>query len=132
MGYISIKKFDDYENVNSVNPLNLIIGKVDGFIEDNNGNKYLVFIYTDGNKAVLPKFIKLWDEIKYLIETTNGDKKVLWKLLFESDDNITLNKILKLHILAVVVRSVCEKDVKYYPQVFFWLIFVWSINARIW
>ena len=77
MGYISIKKFDDYENVNSVNPLNLIIGKVDGFIEDNNGNKYLVFIYTDGNKAVLPKFIKLWDEIKYLIETINGDKKIL-------------------------------------------------------
>ena len=24
-----------------------------------NGNKYLVFIYTDDNKAVLPKFIKL-------------------------------------------------------------------------
>ena len=34
MGHISIKKNDNYENVNSVNPLNLIIGKVDGFIED--------------------------------------------------------------------------------------------------
>ena len=34
MGHISIKKIDNYENVNSVNPLNLIIGKVDGFIED--------------------------------------------------------------------------------------------------
>ena len=77
MGHISIKKIDNYENVNSVNPLNLIIGKVDGFIEDNNGNKYLVFICTDANKAVLPKFIKLWDEIKYLIETINGDKKIL-------------------------------------------------------
>ena len=33
IGYITIKKIDDYENIYSVNPLDLIIGKVDGFIE---------------------------------------------------------------------------------------------------
>ena len=37
IGYITIKKFDDYEYINSVNPLYLIIGKVDGFIEKKMG-----------------------------------------------------------------------------------------------
>ena len=66
------KKIDDFEN--SVNSLYLIIGKVDGYIEENNESRYLVFTSTDGNKKVLAKFIKLWDEIKYLIETINGGK----------------------------------------------------------
>ena len=34
IGYIAIKN-DDYENINSVNPLCLIIGKADGYIEEN-------------------------------------------------------------------------------------------------
>ena len=33
IGYITIKKIDDCENIYSVNPLYLIIGKVDGHIE---------------------------------------------------------------------------------------------------
>ena len=31
--YITTKKIDYYENINSVNPLYLIIGKADGYIE---------------------------------------------------------------------------------------------------
>ena len=44
IGYTTIKKIGDYENIYSINPLYLIIGKVDGHIErssseENNGNK---------------------------------------------------------------------------------------------
>ena len=53
IGYITIKKIDDCENIYSVNPLYLIIGKVDGHIEEKNGSKYLVFDSTDENKEVL-------------------------------------------------------------------------------
>ena len=41
--YITIKKINDCENIYSVNPLCLIIGKAIGHIKENNGNKYLVF-----------------------------------------------------------------------------------------
>ena len=80
IGYITIKKIGDCENIYSVNPLYLIIGKVDGHIErssaeENNGNKYLVFDPTDENKEVLKMYIELWDGIKNEIETINGDKK---------------------------------------------------------
>ena len=37
ISYITIKKLDDYENIDNVNPLYLIIGKADGYIEENNG-----------------------------------------------------------------------------------------------
>ena len=33
IGYIIIKNIDHYENIYSVNPFCLIIGKVDGFLE---------------------------------------------------------------------------------------------------
>ena len=40
------------------------------------------------------------------------------KIRFESDDNLPLNKTLKLHILTGIVRSVSEEDGKCYPQIF--------------
>ena len=38
------------ENICSVNPMYLMIGEVFGHIEENNGNKYLVFDSSDENK----------------------------------------------------------------------------------
>ena len=123
IGYITIKKIDDYENINTVNPLYLIIGKADGYIEENNGNKYLIFTSTDGNKKVLAKFTKFCDQIKHLIETANEGKKGEYeknfmKVKFDSDDNVPFNKLLKLHTLTVIVRSVFEEVGKYCPHVF--------------
>ena len=123
IGYIIIKKIDDYKSINSVNSLYLTIGKADGYIEENNGNKYLVFTSTDGNKKVLAKFTKLWNKIKHLIKTRNEGKKGEYekdfiKIKFNSDDNLPLNKMLKFHMLTVSVRSVFEKDGKYFPQFF--------------
>ena len=57
--YITIKRISDYENINSVNSLYLIIGEVDGYIEENNRNKYLTFVSTNKNKKVLEKYTKL-------------------------------------------------------------------------
>ena len=37
---------------------------------------------------------------------------------FNSDDNLPLNKILKLHNSTVIYRSIFEEYCKYYPQVF--------------
>ena len=40
------------------------------------------------------------------------------KIKFNSDDNLPLNKILKLHNLTIIVRSVFEGNDKYYTQLF--------------
>ena len=128
IGYIIIKKIGDCENIYSVNPLYLIIGKVDGHIEENNGNKYLVFDpaelhSTDENKEVLKKYTELWDGIKNEIETINGGKKGEYgkdfmKIKFNTDDNLPLNKPLKLHLLTIIVRCIFEEDGKFYQQLY--------------
>ena len=116
IGYITIKSISDFENINNVNLLYLIIGDVDGYIEENNGNKYLTFASTDKNKKVLEKYTKLWNEIKHHSQTINSGKsgeydKDYMKIKFNSNDDLPLNKILKLHILTIVVRSFFEEDV---------------------
>ena len=35
---------------------------------------------------------------------------------FSSDDNLPLNKLLKLPNLTTIVRSVFKEETKYYPQ----------------
>ena len=54
IGYITMKDYD-YVKIKNVNPLYLIIGEVDGFIEEKNGNKYLILDSTDKCKEVLIK-----------------------------------------------------------------------------
>ena len=41
-GYITIKKIDDYENIHRVNPSYLLVNHESGYIEEKNGNKYLI------------------------------------------------------------------------------------------
>ena len=44
IGYITIKKKnDDYESIYSVNPLYMQVNHASGYIEEKNGNKYLIF-----------------------------------------------------------------------------------------
>ena len=96
----------------------MIINKVDGCIEEKNGDKYLTLVSTDKNKEVLIKYTELWDGIKNLIkcnsiEKMNGGKsgeyrKDFKKIKFNSDDNLPLNKILTIHNMTIVIRSVFE------------------------
>ena len=72
---------------------------------------------------MLEKYTKLWDKIKYHIQTINASKsgeyeKDYMKSKFNLDDGLPLNLILKLHILTIIVRSAFEEDGKYYPEVF--------------
>ena len=42
IGYITIKKIGDCENIRSVNPLYLIIHSAIGYFKEKNGEKYLI------------------------------------------------------------------------------------------
>ena len=73
-------------------------------------------------------YIELWDENKCLTECNSTEninggeageyEKDFMKIKFNSDDNLPLNKILKLHNLIIVVRSVFKEGGKYYSHVF--------------
>ena len=54
----------DYLRISSINPLYLIIDKVDRFIEENNGNKYLTLVSIDKNKEVFKNTQNLGIKLK--------------------------------------------------------------------
>ena len=53
IGYITIEKNDDYESIYSSNPLYLRVNHANGYIEEKNENKYLIFDSVDDNKDLL-------------------------------------------------------------------------------
>ena len=72
---------------------------------------------------IFKKYTKLCDEIKNRIETINGGKPIkyrkdFFKVRFESNDDVPLGKILSIPSMITVVKSVFQKDSKYYLQVY--------------
>ena len=68
IGYITIKKIDDCENIYSVNLLYLLINHANGYIKEKGVNKYLIF----ENKELLKKYNDVWNEIKNKIKKVSS------------------------------------------------------------
>ena len=122
IGHITIKRIEDYEKIYSVNPLYLRVNHANGYTEEKNENKYLIFDSTDENKELLKKYQDVWNGIKNKIKAVSSGKcdyeKDYMKIKFNSNDDLPLNKPLKFHSMTITIRSVFEEDGKLYPQVF--------------
>ena len=103
IGYITIKKIGDCENIHSVNPLYLLVNYASGYIEEKNGNKYLIFDDSvNENKALLKKYADVSDGSKNNIKAINGGednnyKKDYMKIKFNFDNNLPSDEALKFH-----------------------------------
>ena len=106
-----------------MNPLYLHINHASGYIEEKDANKYLIFDSTDKNQELLKKYNDVFNgirgKIKEICSNECDYEKDYMRIKFNSDDNLPLNKLLKFHIMTITIRSVFQKDVKLYPQVFF-------------
>ena len=76
INYVTVKKFANCKNINSVNPLYLMINQMVGHFEEKNEIKYLVLDDVDENKEVPEKYEELSKSVEKEIETVNGGKKV--------------------------------------------------------
>ena len=114
IGHITIKRIEDYEKIYSVNPLYLRVNHGNGYIEEKNENKYLIFDSTDENKELLKKYQDVWNGIKNKIKAVSSGKcdyeKDYMKIKFNSNDDLPLNKPLKFHSMTLTIRSVFEED----------------------
>ena len=122
IGYITIKKIDDYENIYSVNPLYLIVDHASGYIEEKEVNKYFIFDSTDENKELLKKYNDVFNRITDKIKEISNDdcdyEKDYMNINFNSDDDLPLNKPLKFLNMTITIKSVFKEDGKLYPQLF--------------
>ena len=101
----------------------MLIDELDGFIKEKEGSKYINISLTYNNNDVLIKYAEVWSRMKDQIKKINDGQigeygKDYMKIKFDSDDNLSPNRILKFRILTIIIRNVFEKDGKYYPQIF--------------
>ena len=98
------------------------IDNANGYIEEINEDKYLVFDVTYENKELLIRNDYVFNGIMGKIRKIDDDwleyAKDFMKIKFNSDDNLPLNKQLKFYNMTVTIRCVFEEDNKLYPQVF--------------
>ena len=100
-----------------------MIDKMIVTLKKKSGNEYLVLDDIDEYKQVSKKYEEVWDRIRKEIKTINGSKKVeyekdLKKIRFESNDDLPMNKPMKLLLLTIIIRCVFSEDDKFYPQLF--------------
>ena len=93
IGYITIKKFGDCENIRSVNPLYLIIYSAIGYFKEKNGEKYSIL-----------------DSKEKYEEVFSGS--------FFGVNNVPLHKKLKFPSLTIIIRCVFQIGKKLYPEVY--------------
>ena len=122
IGYITIKKIGESENIYSVNPLYLRITHASGYIEEINENKYLIFDSINENKELHKKYNGVFKGMMGKIKEVSSDKcdyeKYFMKIKFNSDGNLPLNKLLKFHNTTITIRFVFKEDGKLYPRGF--------------
>ena len=112
--------------VNSLNPLYLIINKVVCFLGEKNGVKYFKI---DKGDNVLNKWNQVFGGIKYHIEKIINDEfgnkfpDVVYdsdfdKIRFVTSDLLPLGKLIYFPTLTVVIICVFKQGDIFYPQVY--------------
>ena len=114
-----------YNNdITCITPLYLITDEVDGIIREENGIKYLSIALTSDNKDILMKYKEVRDAIKNTIQVKNAVKPLEYgedymKIKFDAYENdLPMDKVIKLHMLVIVIRSIYEREGKCYANVF--------------
>ena len=116
IGYITVKKIGDCENIHSLNPLYLMIHSATGSFKEKYGEKYLILNSTE-------KYDEVFSGIKKEIEKINGGKELFYEKNYvrigvKTDDDVPLDKELKLPSLTIIIRCVFQNGNKFQPQVY--------------
>ena len=99
-----------------------MINRIKGHFEEVDRYKYLIISYE--NSGITQKHQEVFDGIKEIIKKINDYSQPMkyddnhMKIKFNTDDNIPLNKIIYFPTVTIIIRSVTQKDGKYYPQLF--------------
>ena len=94
------------------------IDNASGYMEEINGDKYLVFDDRYENKELLKRYDNVFNEIMSKIKKIDDwleYSKDYMKTRFRSNDNLPLNKQLKFYQMTVAIRYLFSEDNKLYP-----------------
>ena len=91
----------------------LVIDDIKGYFNiDDNVGSILNLILTDDQKN---KYHQVWKEIFKKVNDENGEL-ILHEKIRLIDSNFPIEKIFKIHSITIVIRSLIEKDNKFYLE----------------
>ena len=91
----------------------LVIDDIKGYFDiDDNVGSILNMILTDGQKN---KYHQVWKEIFKNANDGNGELMLHEKIRL-IDSNFPIEKIFKIHSITIVIKSLIEKDKKFYLE----------------
>ena len=91
----------------------LVIDDIKGYFNiDDNVGSILNLILTDDQKK---KYHQVWKEIFKKINDGNGEL-ILHEKIRLIDSNFPIEKIFKIHSITIVIKSLVEKDNKFYLE----------------
>ena len=97
-----------------------MINKIKGHFEEADGYKYLIISSENGD--IMQNIQKVFDEIKKIIKKINDYNYPIkyddnyMKIKLNTNDNIILKKIIYFPTIIIIIRSITQKDGKYYPH----------------
>ena len=100
-------------DINSVNPLYLMIIGINGYFEEKDGDKYLIISHKNDDtiqqyKEVFDRLKEIIKKINYYSQSIKYDDNYI-KIKFSTDDNVPLNKIIYLPTITIIIRSITKK-----------------------
>ena len=96
----------------------LIIDNLKGYFDFSNNTGYLNMLFVNNDQQMRNN--QVWKEILKLIINGVNEKSELksdTEIRLFSIDDLPIGYVFKIHSMTIVVRSIVEKDSKFYPQI---------------
>ena len=84
-----------------------------GFIDNSATNVVLNMIFSNDDQK--NRYHQVWKDIFKIVDNSNGELKLHEKIVL-SDSDIPTDKIIKISSVTIVIKSLIEKDNKFYLE----------------
>ena len=93
----------------------LIIDNLEGYFDFSNNFGCLSMLFVDND--LQNKYYQVWKEILKIINGGHGELKSSKEIRLFAIDDLPIGHVFKIHSMTIVIRSLIEKDNKFYPEI---------------
>ena len=93
----------------------LIIDNLEGYFDFSNNFGCLNMLFVGNDQQNM--YYQVWKEILKIISGGHGELKSSKEIRLFTIDDLPIGYVFKIHSMTIVIRSLIEKDNKFYPEI---------------
>ena len=93
----------------------LVIDNLEGYFDFNHNVGYLNMLLVNNDQQ--NKYYQVWKEILKIINGGHGELISSKEIRLSAIDDLPIGNVFKIHSIAIVIRSLIEKNNKFYPEI---------------